>query len=163
MDIGIVIPVVISLAVIVWTIESPSKQMNGLKKYRSESMNVLHDALNAKEICQQDYGSYTKELFRRYDHFDKAIRRLTWIKRFLPVLLAIEVLHITLHFYQWYWQFEQLLPGLNNCFLIIIELFILFYFLIKEIQFSDAKIFAYQNYCWAFVAKYKYNMDAYSP
>lgn len=120
MDIGIVISVVVSLAVLVWMIEFPSKQINGLRKDRSESINVLHDALKAKEISQEDYDSYTKELFSRYDNFDKYIRKLNWINRFLPILLAIEVLHITLQFSPWYWQFEQLRPGLNNYFLVII-------------------------------------------
>ncbi len=155
MDVGIVISIVISLAVLVWMIEFPSKQINDLKKSCSESMNVLYDALKIGEINREKYDFYTNKLLERSINIDKDIKRVNWIKRFLPILLAIEVLHITLQFFPWYWRFEQSCSGLNNWFLIFIGLLILFYFIIKEIKVSDNKILAYKQDCMSSISEGK--------
>ncbi len=94
------------------------------------------------------------------EHFRVAKRYIKWatlFKRVLPILLIVEILHITLKDIQWSYWYEWILPGLNNIFVISIIILISLYYVVKEFKLNDTKLNDYEAHIISVEARYVYD------
>ena len=90
MDITI-IGLVITLAVLVMNNEVPYNAIKLFEKSYSDALSVLLDAKKCGEITEENYYIMVNKMGDRSINVDKDIIKINNVKRFLPILLAIEV------------------------------------------------------------------------
>ena len=128
------------------------------KSYR-DALSVLLDAKKCGEISEENYYIMINKMGDRSISLDNDIIKINNVKRFLPILLTIEVGIITIQNFVCFGQYEQLFFFLINGFLMFIILLVLFFFIYKEIKLNENKILKYQFECMSHVCKYKYHLN----
>jgi cell division protein FtsL len=146
---------VIALAVLAVTIEFNLEHLNRHIGNWQKLTRKLQSALDKKEVEQKEIDELRKQ--REYvESLHKRMKIVTGIRQLLPILLTIEVGHITLQSFQWSRFYEWRLPGLNKVFLIVIIVIILVFFIIR-VTLSDKKISEYEYHNWEVMVEYKLN------
>jgi len=155
MDINIGVLIVTLAVLVIQTELSYRRIIDDFKKMSSEAMEVLFEAERKNKISDQEYENKADEIERQLKFILKKEWIFNSIKLSLPILITLEVGHITLQEFQWYEQIQRIPSGLNKYFLLFIIALILIYF-IEEIIIRR-KFPEYKQEIMSIVLRYKLN------
>ena len=167
-----IINFVIAVAVLVLSVDLNFERLNkricNWESSYHQSLSALAISYNNDKITKDKEKKESNEINKQKDHVDSLRKRkkvLIYIRQLLPILLTIEVGHITLQVFQWSWLYEWILPiiglnivGLNKGFLIVIIAYIFFYFIIRT-TLNDEKILKYELHNISVIAKYRFGFQ----
>ncbi len=118
---------------------------------------TLSNIARGGRINEEQHMMAANEINEQFRVAKRYIKWATLFKRVLPILLIVEILHITLKDIQWSYWYEWILPGLNNIFVISIIILMSLYYMVKEFKLNDTKLNDYEAHIISVEARYVYD------
>ncbi len=147
-----IVNIIVALAVLIVQLEVSYKRIIDFENTYHRALSNLVKAQRAGTINEEQHREAANEINEQFRVANRYIKWAVLFKRFLPILLIIEILHITLkeYFYEW------TVPGLNKLFLIVIIVLMLLYYMIKEFKLNNTKLNDYEAHIISVEARYIY-------
>lgn len=151
-----IVNIIIALAVLIVPLEVTYRRIIDFENTYHRALSNIARAQRERIINEEQHGMAANEINEQFRVANRYIKWVALFKRFLPVFLITEILHITLWEIRWSYWYEWILLGLNNLFLILIIVAILLYYMIKEFKLNNTKLNEYEAHIFSVEARYIY-------
>ncbi|MDD1745344.1 MAG: hypothetical protein LUQ20_05995 [Candidatus Methanoperedens sp.] len=152
-----IVNIIVSLAVLIVPLEVSYRRIIDFENTYNRTLSNIAIAQRGGRINEEQHMMAAKEINEQFRVANRYIKWAALFKRFLPILLLVEILHITLKDIQWSYWYEWILPGLNNIFLTSIIIVILLYYIVKEFKLNHTKLNDYEANIISVEARYVYD------
>lgn len=137
------ISIIVALAVFLLEMKFSTNRKIDFTNLVNRSLSDLARAENDRKIDRKKHKEAAIKINKYFKEFQEGYNRLKWIewiKQVLPILLMIEILHITLQEFGFSLWYEWLSLGLNKYYVIFIIIVMFFYYVIGVFRITDKKI-----------------------
>ncbi|MBU4222689.1 MAG: hypothetical protein KKD46_02440 [Euryarchaeota archaeon] len=156
------ISVIVVLVVLILEMEFSTKRKIDFTILYNKSLSDLARADRDGKIDRKKHEEAAVKINKCFKEFQKGYNRLNWvewIKQILPILLMVEILHISLHEFGFSLWYECIWPGLNKYYIIFIILVMFFYFVMGVFRITDKKILDLESKIDSVIAEYIYSFN----